>query len=234
MLHSLFDRRWLLPAIALAVLAAAALFGAVVDPAYAGRLLAENGPVEVASALLHLVAAGLAFVLWRRFGGLAGALVVTEVLMALREMDAHRAFTRFGVFSTRLYLRADVPPIEKIVAAFAVLAIAVLVVLSFWASRREILDLFRRRAPAFYGLATMPVAIVVLKEVDGLPRMLARVGVLLSERADAISHSVEELGEMALPLLTMALLVQIARSAAPRPAVSAPVAPPDATPHPVA
>lgn len=235
MLHMLFDRRWLLPAAAAAVLAAAALFGAVVDPAYADRLLAENGPVEIASAVLHVVAAGMAFMLWRRFGGLAGALAVTEVLMALREVDAHRAFTHFGVFSTRLYARPDVPVIEKVLAATAVLAIGVLVVLSFWASRREILDLFRRRAPAFYGLATMPVAIVALKEVDGLPRMLARVGVLLSERADAISHSVEELGEMALPLLTMALLVQIARSAAPRPVASAPVVPlHEAEPRPAA
>lgn len=230
----LFDRRWLVPAVAVAVLAITALFGAVVDPAYADHLLAENGPIEVASAVLHVVAAGMALILWRRFGGLAGALAVTEVLMALREVDAHKAFTHFGVFTTRLYARPDVPMIEKVLAATAVLAIVVLVAASFWASRREILDLFHRRAPAFYGLATMPVVIVTLKEIDGLPRMLARVGVLLSERADAISHSVEELGEMALPLLTMALLVQIARSGAPRSVASAPVAPHGAEPHPTA
>jgi hypothetical protein len=197
----------------------AALFGSLVDPAFAGELLTESGPVETASVALHLLAAGVALAMWRRHGGVAGALAVAEVLMALREMDAHRAFTTYGVFSTKLYARAHVPLMEKILAAIAVLALAVLVAAAFWASRREIRDLHRRRAAAFYGLATLPVVIVALKEIDGLPRMLAKAGVMLSERADAISHSVEELGEMTLPLLTMMLLVQLARAA--RPAIEA-------------
>lgn len=216
MLKPLIDRPWLVAAAACGVMLLAALFGSLVDPAFAGGLLTENGPVEAASVALHVLAAALALVMWRRYGGVAGALAVSEVLMALREMDAHRAFTTYGVFSTKLYARAHVPLMEKILAAIAVLALVVLVAAAFWASRCEIRDLHRRRAAAFYGLATLPVVIVVLKEIDGLPRMLANAGVMLSARADAISHSVEELGEMSLPLLTMLLLVQLARAAQPR------------------
>ena len=216
--NSLIDWRWLMPAAFLLVLLASTLFGLAADPAFAGRLLQENGPVEVASIALHLLAAALAFALWMRRGGVCGALGVVSILMALREMDVHRAFTRFGVFTTRLYARPDVPLVEKVLAGAAVLAITVLVAAAFWASRREILELGRRRAPAGVGLITLPIAVVLLKEVDGLPRMLAKVGVLLSERADTISHSIEELGEMALPLLMMLLLIQVARAptAAPR------------------
>lgn len=222
---SILDRRWLMPVLAVVVLAAAALVGALIDPVHAERLLAENGPVELSSAVLHVVAACMAFVLWRRFGGVAGALAITEILMAFREIDAHRAFTHFGVFSTRLYFRPDVPLIEKVVAASAVVAISALVVCSLWRSRKQIVDLFRRREPASYGLATMPALILLLKEIDGLPRMLAKAGVVLSPRASTISHSIEELGEMALPLLAMVLLFQTARSASPHPFHPLPMAP---------
>lgn len=74
------------------------------------------------------------------------------------------------------------------------------------------------RAAALRALIAVAVFVVVLKEIDGLPRMLARVGVILSERADILSHSIEELSEMALPVLVMTVLLQLARSTAAAPA----------------
>lgn len=212
------DRPMLVPLLCLAVVVLAAAAGLLIQPDLARTGLAENGPVETFSVVLHFLAAGVALWLWRRGSAVSGVLAFAELLMALREMDVHRAFTTFGVFTTRLYARPDVPLAEKVGAAAAVLAIVALMLLALWNSRAELRALAADRAAALRGLIAVAVFVVVLKEIDGLPRMLARVGVILSERADILSHSIEELGEMALPVLVMTVLLQLARSTAAAPA----------------
>jgi hypothetical protein len=76
--------------------------------------------------VMFLFVASVAFVMWRKRGALFGFLALAELLMAMRELDVHRAFTTFGVFSTRLYARPDVPLFEKLGAALAIFAIVAL------------------------------------------------------------------------------------------------------------
>lgn len=212
MTPSPLDRPMSVPLLCLAVLVGAAAFGLLADPHSTGRLLAEGGPVETASVALHLLAASVAFVMWCKRGALFGFLALAELLMAMRELDVHRAFTTFGVFSTRLYARPDVPLFEKLGAALAIFAIVALLAGLLWRSRSELRLMAAERSPAFRGLVAVAVFTVALKEIDGLPRMLARVGVILSERADTVSHAIEELGEMALPVLVLAVILQHARA----------------------
>lgn len=212
MTPSPLDRPMSVPLLCLAVLVGAAAFGLLANPHFTDRLLAEGGPVETASVALHLLAASVAFVMWRKRGALFGFLALAELLMAMRELDVHRAFTTFGVFSTRLYARPDVPLFEKLGAALAIFAIVALLAGLLWRSRSELRLMAAERSPAFRGLVAVAVFTVALKEIDGLPRMLARVGVILSERADTVSHAIEELGEMALPVLVLAVILQHARA----------------------
>ncbi len=212
MTSSPLDRPMSVPLLCLAVVVCSAVFGLFATSQAAGAVLTENGPVETASVALHLLVAGVAFVFWRRHGGLFGFLAVVEALMAMREMDFHRAFTTFGVFSTRLYARADVPLAEKLGAGLILLAIVAALAGLLWRSRAEIRGMAAARSAAFHGLIAIAVFTVSLKEIDGLPRMLARVGVILSERAEILSHSIEELGEMALPVLVLAVVLQHARA----------------------
>ncbi|WP_292069065.1 hypothetical protein, partial [Brevundimonas sp. UBA7534] len=92
-----------------------------------------------------------------------------------------------------------------------------LTIVAGWMMARDARLMAAERSPAFRGLVAVAIFTVALKEIDGLPRMLARVGVILSERADTVSHAIEELGEMALPVLVLAVILQHAR------ATSAPV-----------
>lgn len=208
----LIDNRWFVLGLALCSVLAAVVFAAVSTDDEVIHALREGGPVEVVSAGLHFAVAALALWLWTRRGGMVGALAVTELLMGLREIDAHKAFTTHGVFSTKQYFRPDTPGLEKVISAVIVLLVLAAVVGSFWGARRELKALIARRAAAIYGLVTLIATLVLLKEVDGAPRMLARIGLPLSEHVYRFSLSIEEIGEMFLPLLALALVIQIARA----------------------
>lgn len=206
------DSRWLVLGLALFSVLAATVFAALSTDEAALHAVREGGPIETISAGLHFGVAALALWLWTRRGGMVGAIAVCELLMGLREIDAHKAFTTHGVFSTKQYFRPDTPGMEKVFSAIVVLLVIAAVVGSFWGARRELKALIARRAPAIYGLATLLVTIVALKEVDGGPRMLARIGLPLSEHVYRYSLSIEEIGEMFLPLLALAVLIQITRA----------------------
>ncbi|HBI18659.1 MAG TPA: hypothetical protein DDY79_04915 [Brevundimonas sp.] len=194
---------------ALVVVVATLISAFVVGAAFSGSALdwtAEAGPVETATVCLYGVVILAALLFWRQ-GQAIGALVgVAALLMALRELDAHAAFTRFGVFSTRLYARPDVPLAEKIAAATAVALLAVLVIAALRGAWRDLTG----RAPV--PAATLAVLVVfglVLKQIDALPRQLHGLGLPLPEGLLSVSKAVEEIGEMALPLLLALALVQL-------------------------
>jgi len=208
----LIDNRWLVLGLALLSVFVAIAFAALSTDDAATHALREGGPIEIISACLHFTVAALALWLWTRRGGMVGALAVSELLMGLREIDAHKAFTTHGVFSTKQYFRPDTPGLEKVISAVIVLLVLAAVVGSFWSARRELKALIARRAAAIYGLVTLLGTIVALKEVDGAPRMLARIGLPLSEHVYRFSLSIEEIGEMFLPLLALAVIIQIARA----------------------
>jgi hypothetical protein len=205
------DRRWLVAAGAALAVVTALTFAAVATPHMATLILTERGPIESLSALLHFGAMALALVWRRRAPGLLGLLAICAFLMGGRELDWHKAFTTHGIFSTKLYFYDTVPLAEKVIAGAFVVVLLTLLVMMAARSRHDLRRLVAERSPAIWGLATLVAILPVIKLIDGLPRMVREAGGALDAGVVKALLSVEEIGEMALPLLMMLLILQIAR-----------------------
>lgn len=210
------DRLGPAPVICVLVTLGAAAFGAAVPTALGGRVLAEGGVVETASVILHLCAALSAAWFWRRGLSPAATIGLLSLLMAARELDAHRAFTTYGVFSTRFYVKSEVPLVEKLSAVGFLIVAGFLLAAALWGSRRMLAEVVRRGGPSISTAVTTAAFAILLKEIDGAPRMLARAGIDLTDRVDLALRAMEEIGEMALPTLSVLLLIQMADTLKPR------------------
>lgn len=210
------------PGLALAVFSTAVCAAVIFDltaPADVARAtLREDGPVEMASAGLHLAVALAALVLWIRDRSLFGLLCLASLFMAGREIDLHNAFTTHGVFSLKQYSSAEVSLIEKLVSAAAVAGLVfafVALTRGVWA---EVRRLRRERRPALAALVTLLVVLPVLKILDGLPRNLRDLGLEPGRTLTDMLLAIEEIGELSLPLMTLVIVLQLWRSlAAPAP-----------------
>ncbi len=188
---------------------AAILFDLVMPIDQARLILREDGPVESVSALVHLGAAVIALAMWFGRRSLYGLLALASVFMASREIDLHKAFTTHGVFSLKQYSSEAVPLAEKLISAGAVIALVVAFFLLTRGVWSEIRRLRARRHPALISLVTLLAALPVLKIIDGLPRMLRDQGVSPAAWLTDMLLAVEEIGEMALPFLTLVILWQL-------------------------
>lgn len=199
-----------LPALAVIVLClGGALTFSLALGANALNYTQEGGIIETLTVAFYgiVLVAAIAVVL----GGnkAAGLIGLLALLMGLREMDAHKAFTTYGVFKTRLYVSPDVPLAEKLIAGFVVVALVVLVVVAIRASWRT---LARGAGRAGVTLMALGAFGLFLKEVDGIPRQLRKAGMALNPDVLAISKALEEIGEMGLPILLGLALFQLVRS----------------------
>jgi len=70
-------------------------------------------------------------------------------------------------------------------------------------------SLARQKAPAFWSIVTVLATLPLLKTVDALPRILRENGMELGPHALARLMALEEVGELALPLLVALVLVQL-------------------------
>ena len=197
--------RDLAPALAVGGVALIVSLGlALLYPAQLTGWTAEHGPVETLTVIGYGVVGALALFLWPRLGAVAGLVALLALLMALREIDAHAAFTRFGIFSSRLYFRPDVPLVEKLGAGVAVLGLAGLL---FWAVRRAWPRLLADSGRVGVSLGALVLVALLLKQMDALPRQLRRLGVPFDADTLALSKAIEELGEAFLPALLVLVLV---------------------------
>lgn len=196
------------------VVALALSVGVLLALLFPGRLAGwtvEHGPVESLTVIGYGLVAVLALYLWPRLGAVAGLVALMALLMALREVDAHAAFTRFGIFSSRLYFRPDVPLAEKLGAGAAVLGLAGLLFLAVHSAWPRLRADGGRVGVSLAGLFLFAV---VMKQLDALPRQLRRLGVPLEADALVLSKAIEEIGEAFLPAL---LVLVLATALKPRP-----------------
>lgn len=189
-------------------LAGALAFSLSMGPS-ALELTREGGIVENFSAIFYVPVLLCAVPMMLRGHRAAGLIGLMALLMGLRELDAHKAFTTYGVFKTRLYVSPDVSVLEKVLAGGSVLLLAALLVLALrWAWS----ELTSGRSAAGVSLLGVGVFGVLLKQVDALPRQLAHIGIDLGPSVLAVSKAVEECGEMGLPLLLALALFQLWRA----------------------
>lgn len=186
------------------------LLAAAVMPAdTAAALLRENGPVEMASAVLHFVVAVVAAGIWFRQGGLAGLIALGALLLGVRELDWHHAFTTYGLFNLRQYLRPEVPVLEKLASAGVVLLIGTVVVALLVRSLDRVKHLVTRRPPAAYGAIVLVAYLPALKILDAIPRWFQEAGSALPETALKYARALEEINELWLPVLILLFLLQL-------------------------
>lgn len=206
------DAPWLAPAAALVAAVAALAFAELNRNAVVTGFLHEGSAVETASAALHFLAVILALVFLPRARGLFGLIAVCAFVMGARELDWHHAFTTHGLFSTKEYFRDSVPTSEKVLAGVVALSLLALLGASLFGSLRNIRRLVASRAAAVVGLATILVIVPLLMLADAAPRLEREAG--LSPSADLVARllAVEELGELALPLIVMLVILQVARA----------------------
>ncbi|HWL72203.1 MAG TPA: hypothetical protein VNS22_28005 [Geminicoccus sp.] len=188
---------------------AALILTSLLAPPEATALLVEGGPVETLTAILHFLVAAAAFALWWRRGGLFGLLGIAALAMGARELDLDKAFTTHSVFSTKQYFHPEAPLPEKLLAGAAVVVLLVLAVWLVRISLPALRSLARQKAPAFWSIVTVLATLPLLKTVDALPRILRENGMELGPHALARLMALEEVGELALPLLVALVLVQL-------------------------
>ncbi|AWC22420.1 hypothetical protein CO731_01878 [Aminobacter sp. MSH1] len=195
--------------VALSGLVVSLLAAAVMSADMAAALLRENGPVEMASAVLHFVVAIIAAGIWFRQGGLAGLIALGALLLGVRELDWHHAFTTYGLFNLRQYLRPEVPVLEKLASAGTVLLIGTVVVALLIRSLDHIKHLVTRRPPAAYGAIVLVAYLPALKILDAIPRWFREADSALPATALKYARALEEINEMWLPVLVLLFLLQL-------------------------
>lgn len=211
------------PGLALAVFGVAVCVAVIFDLAAPGSLaratLREDGPVELASAVLHLMVAFVALVLWIKRRSLFGLLCLASIFMAGREIDLHKAFTTHGVFSLKQYSTPTIPLAEKLISAAVVVGLVVAFIALTRGVWSEVRRLRQERRAALVGLISLLAILPVLKIIDGLPRNMREWGMEPGRGLTDMLRAVEEIGEMFLPLITLAIILQLWRSLVTQPSL---------------
>lgn len=176
-------------------------------------LLQEGGIVENGTLFFYLLAAVVVLKMrppaWSRRD--IGALVIVLLALAAREADLHVALFGISILKARFYSGGTLWQIAVALAVLAPIAIA-----AGWLLRRShrvwrsALARRRWRAAARTALA-FGVAIVTAKTLDRMPAMLLDFG-LMREVPNTLRYlllSLEEILELALPLLALLALAQL-------------------------
>ncbi len=202
-------RPWFSTLLILTVAVVAAAIGLLCSRETVVMLNIENGPVEMATALLYFVAAAAVWFLrteamgWR----LSAALCVLLAAFGARELDLHKYWTGTSVLKLSFYLH-DAPLHQKLASA-AVLGviIAALVYLARWL--RPLWAFFRRGHAVAVTIAVFIVTMGVTKVIDRSLNILAEdYGVPVTLHTRTIFMSLEETIELGLPLLAILALAQ--------------------------
>lgn len=174
----------------------------ILDYATMKEFLAEGGPIELASAILHLVCfalvvlrGGASFV--KRYPYFA----VMPLVFAMRELDFDKRFTTTGIFKSRFYLRPDVPLHEKLIGALVILTLAVLVIMMARRHTRDFIAALRQRSALAVGAALTIALCVSSKFLDGLERKCRDLGFQLNELIARYSSPLEEILELGIPII---------------------------------
>lgn len=182
-------------------------------PEQAERYLAETGFVEQASAALYLVAAAAVWAVRddARPPRFWLALSVLFVAFGLREYDAHKLWTD-GQSVLKLSWYAGPAPIHhKLVAALVLLAVIASVVHLMRHGAGAAWSAFRAGHPVGSTVFWFVMAMVLTKALDrSLNVVRETTGVRPPESLYRLQAPLEEITELALPVLLLLALLQYA------------------------
>jgi hypothetical protein len=202
---------WAAPLAALVLAAGSMLAVAILGPEQAAVHFRENGPIETLTPVLYVLTA-LLFVAWRGQIGLRSMVPpLILMLMALRELDAHKWFTAKGVISTGYYFdNPGVSYVQRLLVGLVLLAVAGVIARFFWRNRRRILSGLRSFHPYVCSLLTGFGLLALSLTLDGIGRkVMAMTGERLPQDWSRITVVAEETAELALALAFLIALLQL-------------------------
>ncbi|HCG95131.1 MAG TPA: hypothetical protein DEX20_05850 [Halieaceae bacterium] len=190
-----------------------AAFVVYLGPTEAKSLLGETGPIERASALGYFLCVGYMLLAGGRdFAKRRAYIIVLVTLFGCRELDFDKRFTTMGILRSRFYMSSEVPLLEKLVGliVIALLLWAVInIVKNHLTSTLANLSKLNERA---VGVLMIFVLLAVSKSIDGLARKLKPLGVETSQQVSFLASSVEEVMELGVPILMIAVFHSWRRS----------------------
>lgn len=201
------------PVLALAAIVLTLAIGVWFPVELLTHTMREGGPIENATAVLYVVAAGAVFLVQHpAFGGLAkSASAFVLACCIAREVSVRRWLldAPFGPYcctagQTRIIIGV---------------LLVVLVIAGVWLAvryTRTLLSAFTHRAPAAIAIVTMFTCAALSQIFDRLPKItLALFGYVASMRGRALALSLEEVLEMMLPALVVLAVLQTRRAVKP-------------------
>lgn len=167
--------------------------------------LAEDGPVEMASAVLHFIC--FLFVIYQ--GGFNYFrkyfyLALLPLLFGLRELDFDKRFTTMGVLKKKFYLEQTVPFTEKI-AGLIVIAVLLFFVFKiirnhgreFWGKIKIVSEMA--------GIKLLLFMLVFAKMLDGFGRKFFPENTDFHQFVIRTFTAAEELIELGIPMVMLVL-----------------------------
>jgi hypothetical protein len=139
-------------------------------------------------------------------------IIVLVALFGLRELDFDKRFTTMGILKSRFYLSSEVPPLEKLIGLIVIALLtwaAIKIVRNHLASTVANLVEFNERA---VGVVMIFVLLAVSKSIDGIARKLKPFGIETSQQISFLASSVEEVMELGVPILMIAVFHSWLRS----------------------
>ena len=192
-----------------------AAFVVYLGPTEAKALMGEAGPIERSSALGYFLCTGYMLLAGGRdFARKYAYIIVLVALFGCRELDFDKRFTTMGILKSRFYLSSEVPLLEKVIGllVIALLLWAVIsIVKNHLTSTLANLAKLNERA---VGVVMIFVLLAVSKSIDGLARKLKPFGIETSQQVSFLASSVEEVMELGIPILMIAVFHSWLRSRA--------------------
>lgn len=165
----------------------------------------ENGPVELATALIYFAAGAGVWALRRPGDSWRSVAALSVVLIAFgaREMDWHKVWTGLSVLKISFYL-GPAPLPHKLLGGLAVLAAGTALVCLLARHAGAAWRGLQRRDPVAATTACFVLVLVVSKVLDRSVNVLAEdFQVVTSQDVHALVSSLEEILELGLPLLAV-------------------------------
>lgn len=207
--HGKDNKIWQVFVVVLVLLVLLFAFSTTLDDATRKALLSEDGPVEIASAVLYFVCCGYALI---RGGGAFlkkyPYFIMIPLLFGMRELDFDKRFTTIGVLKSKFYVSPLEPWHTKLIVITLGLVVIYMLVqmlknhlLEFWAA-------LRAGSSFGYGVALVLAMLVVSKSLDGLERKCASIGLSVAPLLAKYSSVAEEIIELGIPVVMLVLFWQ--------------------------
>jgi len=185
-----------------------ALFGfsAMLDDSTRKSLLSEDGPVEIASAVLYFVCCAYALI---RGGGAFlkkyPYFIVIPLLFGMRELDFDKRFTTVGVLKSKFYVSPLEPLHTKLVVIALGIAVIVLIAMMLKNHLMALWESVRSGGALGWGVVVVLAMLVVSKSLDGLERKCTSIGLSVAPLLAKYSSVAEEIVELGIPVIMLLL-----------------------------